>query len=435
MKNKSITILTSLVFLIFFSCGNEQSDKELLEKDKANLQESLKTDKIAKYKFLKIAIRSSVPMENYPKEFLPFKEKLTDLAQTLNEADKEDVSIIEMASIYKDYLDLKEVIDETDEDVFPTLLEAIKNSNSEEKLDVKYLLKGNEKKTAETYEHAFLVALGVLSKDLGKEIVFYEASKIQPDKIENDEIKAIFQFYRSFVFMEKGLYYLSEHETTQNINWLNKNKDIEIKLVQALFGWKNFTNEQNYLAFHSLNHLLRGLDRQAMEREKDQEKALDDFEVFLEDFNKLGLNNELYWCIEAYINIKRENPEKAILALTNLKNSTILSTSDKKQIEKTIVYLKNRESDKLMNGVYDKAFISKIVVSFVYDKLSKMDWEKVFRENNIENGKEILVAIENFKELNKKIQEIKDMKYLEDNSTKLKEEGNKIWGKAKDLIK
>ncbi len=88
-----------------------------------------------------------------------------------------------------------------------------------------------------------------------------------------------------------------------------------------------------------------------------------------------------------------------------------------------------------MNGVYDKAFISKIVVSFVYDKLSKMDWEKVFRENNIENGKEILVAIENFKELNKKIQEIKDMKYLEDNSTKLKEEGNKIWGKAKDLIK
>ena len=88
-----------------------------------------------------------------------------------------------------------------------------------------------------------------------------------------------------------------------------------------------------------------------------------------------------------------------------------------------------------MNGVYDKAFISKIVVSFVYDKLSKMDWEKVFRENNIENGKEILVAIENFKELNKKIQEIKDMKYLEDNSTKLKEEGNKIWDKAKDLIK
>ncbi len=435
MKNKSITILTSLVFFIFFSCGSEETDEELLEKDKEYLEESLKTDKIAKYKFLKIAIRSSVPMEDYPKEFLPFKEKLTDLAQTLNEADKEDVSIIEMASIYKDYLDLKEVIDETDEDVFPTLLEAIKNSNSEGKLNVKDLLKGNEKKTAETYEHAFLVALGVLSKDLGKEIVFYEASKIQPDRIEDNEIKAVFQFYRGFVFMEKGLYYLSEHETTQNINWLNNHKDIEIKLVQALFGWENFTNEQNYLAFHSLNHLLRGLDRQAMEREKDQEKALEDFEVFLEDFNKLGLNNELFWCIDAYINCKRENPEKAILALTNLKNSTILSTSDKEQIEKTINYLKNRESDKLMNGVYDKAFISKIVVSFVYDKLSKMDWEKVFRENNIENGKEILVAIENFKELNKKIQEIKDMKYLEDNSTKLKEEGNKIWGKAKDLIK
>lgn len=434
MKSKSILILTSVVFLLFFSCGSEMTDAELLAKDKKVLEESLKTDKIAKYKFLKIAIRSSVPMENYPKEFLPFKEKLNDLAETLNKVDnKEDISIIEMASIYKDYLDLKEVVDETDEDVFPTLLEAFQKRD-EAGVAMKTLLKGDEKRTAEAYEHAFLVAVGVLSKDLGKEIVFYESSKIQPDKIHQEEIKSIFQYYRSFVFMEKGLYYLSEHETTANINWLNNNKDVEIKLIQMLFGWKNFSNEQNYLAFHSLNYLLRGIDRQAMEREIDQERAIEDFEVFLEDFNKLGLNNELFWCIDAYINIKKENHEKAIQALTNLKNSTILSRSDEEQIEKTIHYLKNRESDKVMNGVYDKAFISKIVVSFVYDKLSKIDWEEVFEQNNIENGKEVLIAIENFKDFNKKIQDIKDMKYLEESSTRIKEESSKIWDKASDLI-
>ena len=220
MKSKSILILTSVVFLLFFSCGSEMTDAELFAKDKKVLEESLKTDKIAKYKFLKIAIRSSVPMENYPKEFLPFKEKLNDLAETLNKVDnKEDISIIEMASIYKDYLDLKEVVDETDEDVFPTLLEAFQKRD-EAGVAMKTLLKGDEKRTAEAYEHAFLVAVGVLSKDLGKEIVFYESSKIQPDKIHQDEIKSIFQYYRSFVFMEKGLYYLSEHETTANINWL-----------------------------------------------------------------------------------------------------------------------------------------------------------------------------------------------------------------------
>lgn len=429
---KKLLCFTSLL-IMFLSCGKDETDQELLQKDKENLEESLKSDMVAKYKFLKIAIRSSVPMENYPKEFLPFKEKFNDLSQTLNEVDKQDISIIEMASVYKDYLDLKKVIDKTDEDVFPTLTESFTYS-SNTKIASQTLMTGDEKKETESYEHAIMGVFMVLSKDVGQELVLYELSEIQPDKIQDKQLKAIMQLNRGLLFLSKGLYYLSENEMTNNINWLNENKMLDLKIIQLLLGWQNFSQEQNYLAFHSINHLFRGLDRLSMDREIDEKRALEDLEVFLEDCNKLGLNNELVYCTDAYVNIKKENPEKAIIALTKLKSSPIISASDKKDIEKTISYLKNRESDKVMNGVYDKAFVSKIALSFVYDKLTKIDWEKVFKENNIEHGDAILLAIKNFKKINQNLQDIKDLKYLKENTNKIKGEGIKIWDKAKELI-
>ncbi|WP_130736711.1 short-chain dehydrogenase [Flavobacterium sp. J27] len=431
MNNKRFIFF---ICLIICSCKKEKTDLELLQKDKSNLEECLKTDEIAKYKFLKIAMRSSVPMENYPSEFLPFKDKLNDLSNTLKDVDTENISFLEMASIYKDYLDLKKVIDKTDEDVFPTLIEAMQYTNSEEKMTKQKLLAGDEKKKIETYEHAFLGIIGVISKSFGKSITLYESSKINPENIEDAGFKMIFQYYRGLIFMEKSLYYLSENEATKNIDWLNTNQKVDLQLIQTLFGWNNFDKEQNYIAFHSLNYLLRGIDRLSMERDIDEERGLDDFEVFLEDCNTLGLNNELSWSIDAYVSIKRENNQKAIVALKKLKNSSLLSKNDKEQIEETIRYLENRKQGEWINTVYDKAFISKIVISYVTDQLSKMDWEKILNESNIQDQKEVLLMIENFKKCNEKIQEVKDMKYLEENATKIQEEGSKIWDKAKDLI-
>ena len=428
---KIITLF--IVLQLSFSCNKEETDQELLQKDKDNLAESLKTDKVAKYKFLKIAIRSSVPMEQYPKEFLPFKEKMFDLSETLTKADKKNPSLLEMASIYKDYLDLKGVIDETDEDVFPTLVEAINYHSDEEKKSITFI-SGNKKMEQEGYEHAALGILVLLAQELGQEIAYYELSEIQPDKIQDKEVASIMQFYRGLLFSTKRLYYLSENELTQNINWLDSNKELDLEIIKLIFNWRNLNQQQSYLAYHSLNFLFRGIDRLAMEREIDEKRGLEDFEVFLADWEKLGFSNELVWTVEAYVNIKKENNQKAIVALRKLKESPILSNGDKEDVEETILYLEKRESGKSMNALYDKAFISKIIVSFVYDKLTKIDWEQVLKESEVENSEAILEAVQTFKKVNKQLQDINDMTYLKDKTSKVEAEGTKLWDKAKSLV-
>lgn len=71
------------------------------------------------------------------------------------------------------------------------------------------------------------------------------------------------------------------------------------------FGWGRLNDEQTHVAFHSMNYLFRGFDRMRMERKMDKERSLEDFEVFLNDMNKLGIQNELVWGITAYLNLKK----------------------------------------------------------------------------------------------------------------------------------
>jgi hypothetical protein len=430
MDLKYIPLLLS--FFLITSCFNkEKTDEELLEKDKIELKENLDSYKITTYKFGKILIRSSAEKDTISTEFLSFKKDLDKIFNKVVKYDvknPENLSLLDYILIYRDYKKMEDFIMKTDEDVFPTLVDAFNVIYGDSISKKREYYKGKEKEYVQNIEHAILSAVVILSKDLGKEVSLYECTKTNPELLPDSEIKTLLQYFRGFLFFEKGLYYLSEDEISRNINWLNNNKNVDLPYTRAFFQWGNLDNESTHLGLHSLNHLFRGFDRLMMEREIDEKRALEDFEAFLKDANKIGLNNEITWSIETYLYLKNEENEKAIAALTKLKTSTLLSSEDKKRIDESIEYVKNREPDKVLNGFYDKFFLSKIATKYMYVILSKVDWEKVMKKQNVPHTDEIFKTIDNLKSF---IDNLKKYGSTEE----LKNKGKSLWNKTKELAK
>lgn len=434
MKN----ILSIILLFLIISCSNEnKTDSELLEKDKRELQENLDSYKVSTYKFAKILIRSSASKDTTSTKFQSFKSDLNRIFNRVTNYDidkPESLSILDYISIYRDYKKMETFIMETDEDIFPTLSEAFNIIYGDSIIQNQEYLSGKDKEYVQNIEHLILSAIVILSKDLGKEVSLYECTKTKPELLPDSEIKTLLQYFRGFLFFEKGLYYLSEDEISRNISWLNKNKDVDLYYTKLFFKWGNLDNEKTHIGFHSLNHLLRGFDRLMMDRQIDEERALKDFEIFLQDAKEIGLDNEIIWSLETYLYLKNEKDEQAITSLTKLKSSNLLSSNEKKRIDETIEYVKNRESGKVLNDVYDKYFLSKIATKYMFSILAKIDWEKVMKEQNIPHTEEMFKTIEKFNKMIESLNKYTNGEKINEVGEDIQKKSKSLWNKAKKLV-
>jgi hypothetical protein len=228
---------------------------------------------------------------------------------------------------------------------------------------------------------------------------------------------------------------LSENEFTNNINWLEKNPNIDLNILKIMFKWQQLSDEQAQLAFLSMNHLFRGFDRSMMERDIDEKRALEDYQAFVDNCQKLGLNTELTQVIESYLYIKKEDNQKAIASVTQLKASPLLSDNEKKSINETISYLSKREKGATLNTVVDKYFISKIATKYVFAMISKIDWRTVLKENKVENTTIILDYIEKYKKFMNTFSTYNNQKMIDETSAEIKEQGKGLLDKASELMK
>jgi len=428
------------VFILFLfilcGCSKSETDAELLEIDKQKLTENLDYDKITFYKFAKIAIRSSAIQDSTQKEYQQFSKNLKNILNALHKVDtksNESISIMDAILIYKDYQSVKSFVKKTKEDIFPTLVEGINAMNNNgAKIE---LLNGDEKTEAQNIEHAILSTIVLATRSFGQPFALYECSKTQPEKLPDHETKTLLEFVRGFLFFSNSLYYLSEDGLSRNINWLDKNENIPLPYTKAFFGWRNLSDEQTHTAFHSMNYLFRGFDRLMMERKIDEERALDDFEKFIVDTKKLGLETELTLAIESYLYLKREDKEKATASLTKLNKSRLLTKSEHEALEKTIAYVNDREAGKALNGVYDKVFLSKIATKYIFSILAKIDWESVLKDNNVPHTDQIFATVNNVKKVSEAVSSYTNDKTIEKGKTELKKKGSDLINGAKSLFK
>ena len=123
------------------------------------------------------------------------------------------------------------------------------------------------------------------------------------------------------------------------------------------------------------------------------------------------------------------------MSLNKLKTSNLLSSDDKAKLNESIEYLKNRKSGKVLNGVYDKYFLSKIAAKYIFSILSKVDWEKVMKEQNVPHTEEIFKTIDNLKTMIGKFEKYSSTENLKQTGDELKNKGKDFWNKAKELAK
>ncbi|WP_010602694.1 hypothetical protein, partial [Pedobacter agri] len=330
------------------------------------------------------------------------------------------------------YRKVKTLVKNTDEDIFPGLIEGFNVMYGAPKIDLK-TINPVEKIRTQNIEHAILSMAVLTTRDLGQPFALYECSKTQPEFLDDSEIKTLLEFVRGFLFFGNNLFYLSEDGLSRNIKWLDKNEDIALPYTKAFFGWRNLSDEQTHIAFHGMNYLFRGFDRMRMERKVDEERSLEDFDLFVKDMNKLGLQTELVWIVDAYLNLKRENPEKAVPALKKLKTSPLFSEAEREAIQKTIDYVKNRDADAALNGVYDKTFMAKLASKYMISVLSKIDWEKVLRENKVPHTAEIFAGINKFKAMSNAVSQYTQATTIENGKKEITKKGSELLEKAKNL--
>jgi hypothetical protein len=192
------------------------------------------------------------------------------------------------------------------------------------------------------------------------------------------------------VMMQNKWYYLSEEALTQGMDALDAgNLKFEFESFPSIFPEAKINDREAEIAqLHGLTCLLRGFVRTKMSDKKKKKLAVDDFELFIKDADKIGADNELVWLAGAYVNIKKEDNEKAITYLDKLQKSEQFSENEKQAIKNIKNYLVERESDKALNVIYDKIFIGKLVAAYLYNYSKNIEWSKAIE--NTESGKKLL---------------------------------------------
>lgn len=431
------TLLFAVFVLLTAGCRKTETDEYLLSLDKQKLTESLNHDQIFFYKFAKIAIRAGAVRDTNSAEFQSFTKRTRNITANFSKLDSDKtskISVTDAILMYKDYRAVNKLVRETDEDIFPTLVEALSQQYGAQKIKVQ-LLKGEVKLYNQNVEHAVLSMVVLASKDLGKDFALYECSKTQPENLKDSEEKTLIEFVRGVLFFSHQLPYLSEDGISRNINWLHKNKDVPLPYTKAFFGWRNLDNDQTHSAFLGINHLFRGFDRLMMKREIDEERAMIDFELFLEESKKLGIQNEPVWAIESFLYLKKDDPQKAIPSLVKLKNSRLCSNSDKKAIQETIDYLEDEQPATALKGVYDKIFIAKIITKYTFSILTQLNWKKVLTENKVPYTESLFATLNHYEKISHAVGGYMQPEVLETSKKKVIQGGTQLLDKAKGIFK
>lgn len=427
-------LLISLI-LGFYSCSKEKSDEEMLELDKQTLKETVVSGKALPYKFIKIAFRASDPNSKNVKNFSKVEKNLKSTIDRLNKYSHPDkISPMEYLSLYSDYKKTVDFIEKTDEDDFTTCTEIVYNFFNTGK--PKVALKGKDKKLVEAHEHALLSLVAISSMKLGADIALYEADKTNMDLIQESELKASLQLCRGVIFLQNKLYYLGEAEYTKNLDWLDKNKSINLPITREVFQLgKDKSNEDVHLTFEAYNHLLRGLNRFMMEREIDQERALEDFEEVINAAHKLKYENEGIWAVEVYVYLKKGEDDKAIKALNKLKKSKYLTEDDKQILDKSINYIKKRDNEKVLTSVYDKAFMLEVIVRFSIAHIFEGKSEKLMKKYKIPHAKYINQKISVAESFVDNINRLKNGETIKETGKDVVDESKSLYEEAKDYFK
>jgi hypothetical protein len=361
-------LITSLLF--FPSCsGNEE--EEARKKEREKMDEFLKGTKLQFYKAIKVSLRVSAKLGENPEidKARATIMKIGGEAFSLGIKPKDSVvclSPLELLAMAGELYKAKDILTKTDEDSLPTILGNIyfvmnKGESSEVPDILGYTYNNNT-------EHAVIGVLWFLSVKGPKEFTFYELDRTDESKISNFDLAMIMRLTKSLIYYENDFGYAGMDKANEFVVLCEKNKADIIASPPFAFSEGAVTPEQTWHQMHGMGCLLRGLNESKLEKEKE---AMNDYETFLSDAEKGGLDNELTWIMGSYVSIKKEDKDKALMYLGKLEQSKILDQPELDAVKEIKGYINGRENGKALNKITDKVAMGKIAFHLLKKRAEK----------------------------------------------------------------
>lgn len=405
MRQSLVAWWKRLPLLLVLTCGCGLFSCETpIECERRELREASETPETLIYRALKIGIRST-PTKLNPDgpdaKATKINKLVTYLLATLQHQEPvesedpdqpapEPLSAAEYVEIAKQLYELREILRETDEDRYPTILHVLMADDA--------ALGASMSWYGSTHEHMVFALAWLAAKQVPRTFRVYETGMIEPSEIDEPSLKLAAHAIRGATFLGEGWPWMCEEEMSGYLGVLEHDQAALLDVLRAAQSMSAaadapispIADDRLLAAVHAPGVLVRGLCRlQASEDEEDKEDdALEDLEAFLADAELLGLEGEAVWLVGAYVGIKRENNELALDNLRKLEDSELLGDDERELVRDAIEALEDREPGAALNAITDKLVLARIASSYIVRTLAKVEWRQLFEAS--EGGQKLL---------------------------------------------
>jgi hypothetical protein len=410
-----------------------------IEKDRAEQQEILDGLFVTYWRGAKISFRAIPVDENA--EAVDFDEikrkqqedlglgkhlrRIYDWEGFLRESDDEEqkgLTAKEFMELAQELYTFADSIEDLDEDSYPTFIEVVHQSGR--------ILGTRPVEVPEGWNNSmehWVFALTMESEVAPGSWRTYELDRVRPQDLPTSDFRVAANLHKGLDHLRNQWYFLADESFSRAIVESNDpnislNEHLKELLVDAQVN--GLTPQQQFqIIARASSHLLRGFARHQSEHEELSSKAIEDIEAAIADFHTLGINNELVWMAESYVYIHNEDKENAVVSLTKLESSQLMSEKERELIREAKEKIRDRDPDSALNFLTDRVIMYKLGWSYAHSYTKEIQWMQLLEKT--EQGRQIL---KRFSELKQTFEKAKDYLDLD----RLKKRGEMLLQEIKE---
>lgn len=373
---KYLFLLFSLAVLNT-SCSKHEDP---LEREKREMKEFFDDSKLlVPYKGVKIALR--VDYKDQSANNIKISETALKTLGTVSELVTRDSMPQGLEGMYQVYqqmknlYELKKEINNINEDDLPTIYRKI--TSIEQGLSSSSDVMGSVERSVfgsynNSTEHFLLGCIWFVLPGSPADIYVYEAAQVNADEISKPDQHAFASMLKALVCQQKGWYYSSEKSATEYIDYLGAHKQEILDATTYLDSVPGADPEKRFYELRSIGYALRGYALYKSDLEKE---ANEDFDRFVDDFDKSAVQNKELCFLSAYLCIKNSKAEKAEKFLAKMEKMDSYNERDQEMVKELRAFIKDKNG-KEFNKYFDSFSLGRIAFNYLYQVSQKSDMAK-----------------------------------------------------------
>lgn len=376
------TVLILCMIAIGFSCSKKEDPYEREKKEMKAFYDNSKL--LIPYKGVKIAVRTDYT-DKSSKSMQIGQTGLSTLStiSAFFMHDSLPTGIAGMQQMYsqvKNLYELKQQINAINEDELPTIYNRL--SVMEKQISGSSALSGSiEKSVFGTYnnstEHFLLGCIWFVLPSAPADMYIYEASQANENEISMPDHHLFASLLKALVCEQKEWHYTSEKSSTEYINYITDHKQEVLNATKYLDSIPGTPADNRFYELRSVGYALRGYARHNSDREKE---ANEDFDHFVDDFEKSGVQNKELCFLSTYLCIRNSKADKAELFLSKMEKLPSYNSHDKQMVDELRGFIKDKQGKKF-NKYFDSFSLSRIAFMYLYNVSTNSNMAKQLKKN------------------------------------------------------